>query len=234
MKNHIISSSLLALTIGLSACANPQPGPDKTAAGMILGAGWGAGTGAVIGNQVDNPGEGTAIGAGFGAVGGALAGAGYDLNESAQLENEKKLASLKMQNLANQRELESIQGRLDHAAVSEGVGGVYQVFFDDGATNLRSGSVANLEVIADSIKSNPRAVVINVVGHTDDEGTPDYNERLAEGRARAVASYLGGRGISMDQIKVSSYGATRPIASNETPVGRQLNRRVDVYISSTR
>ena len=63
----------------ISGCSNPQPGPDKTAAGAVLGAGWGAGAGAVIGNQVNYGGEGAAIGAGFGFVQGGLEGAGYDL-----------------------------------------------------------------------------------------------------------------------------------------------------------
>ena len=52
----------------LLACSNPQPGPDKTIAGALLGAGWGAGAGAVVGNQVSTPGKGTAVGAGFGAA----------------------------------------------------------------------------------------------------------------------------------------------------------------------
>lgn len=224
------ATTFCLLAASLSACSNPQPGPDKTIAGAVLGAGWGAGAGAVIGNQVSYAGEGAAIGSGFGAVGGALSGAGYDLSESAQLENERQLAALKIQNISNQRELENIQGRLDDAVVSPDAGGVYQVFFDEDATSLRGGSVANLEVIAESIKASPRAYVIHVVGHSDDTGDPKYNERLAESRARSVSAYLGSRGISMDQIKVASHGSTRPIASNSTPVGRQLNRRVDVYI----
>lgn len=233
MKTTFRSATAASLTLfaaSLTACSNPQPGPDKTIAGAVLGAGWGAGAGAVIGNQVSYAGEGAAIGSGFGLVGGALSGAGYDLAEGGQLENERQLAALKIQNLSNQRELENIQGRLDDAVVSPEAGGVYQVFFDEDGTSLRGGSVANLEVIAESIKSSPRAYVINVVGHSDDTGEPQYNERLAESRARSVSAYLGSRGISMDQIKVSSHGSTRPIASNGSPVGRQLNRRVDVYI----
>jgi outer membrane protein OmpA-like peptidoglycan-associated protein len=220
-----------ALTLAAAACSNPQPGPDKTAVGAVLGAGWGAGAGAVIGHQVSYAGEGAGIGAGFGAVAGAISGAGYDFSEGTQLDQERQLAALKVQNIANQREMERLQGRLDESVAADLTGGVYQVFFDDDATNLRAGAVANLEVIAESIKASPRAYTINVIGHTDDSGAPEYNERLAQSRARAVSGYLGSRGISMDQIKVSSHGAARPIATNGTPVGRQLNRRVDIYIS---
>jgi len=223
-----ITGSVIALLCG---CSNPQPGPDKTVAGLVLGAGWGAGAGAVVGHQVGSAGEGVAVGSGFGAVAGAATGAGFDLGEGSQLENERKLASLKIQNIANERELETIQGRLDNAAVTETTGVIYQVFFDDDATNLRSGSIANLQVIADSIKTDPQAIKVNVVGHTDDTGSPDYNQRLSEARARNVAAYLATRGISMDQIVVTSSGSKQPVASNTSDVGRQLNRRVDVYIS---
>jgi len=67
-------------------------------------------------------------------------------------------------------------------------------------------------MIADAIKTNPAAAVVHVIGHTDDSGNIEHNKELALARAREVTSYLGGRGISMDQIKVSSYGAERPIA----------------------
>jgi len=87
-------------------------------------------------------------------------------------------------------------------------------------------------MIADAIKTNPAAAVVHVIGHTDDSGNIEHNKELALARAREVTSYLGGRGISMDQIKVSSYGAERPIATNATPQGRQLNRRVDIFIGS--
>ena len=221
----------LSLLFVLGACSNPQSGPDKTIGGAVLGAGWGAGAGAVVGNQIGNTGAGTAVGAGFGAANGMLAGIGYDLTEASQIEEEKMLAALKIQNLANERNLEMLQATLDNAIASNAIGGVYQVFFDADATTIRAGAVANLEVITESIRSSPAAVIVNVIGNSDDSGTPDYNERLAEARARAVSGYLASRGISMDQIRVRSFGSQRPIASNTTDVGRQLNRRVDIYIS---
>lgn len=227
MRAFILGFIILTL---ISACSNPQPGPDKTVAGALLGAGWGAGAGAVVGNQVSHPGQGAAIGAGFGAVSGALTGAGYDLTEATQDKHERQLAALKVQNAANGQMLAQLQQQLDQAITSTIAGGVYQVFFDADATNLRSGAIANLETVADSIQGSPYAYVVNVVGHADDAGTPEYNKRLAEARARAVSSYLAARGISMNQIKVTSFGSSRPIANNTTETGRQLNRRVDVYI----
>lgn len=225
-----MSAIVLAILTGIIACSGPQSGPDKTLGGAVLGAGWGAGAGAVVGHQVGSTGGGVAVGSGLGLAMGALTGGVMDQVESVQVDHEKQLASLKIQNLTNERQLESIQRTLDNAIASHALGGVYQVFFDADATNLKSGAIADLEIIADNLKASPSASIVNVVGHSDDAGTPEYNAKLAEARARAVSSYIAARGISVDQIRVQSFGSERPIASNTTPVGQQLNRRVDVYI----
>lgn len=216
----------------LSGCSNPQSGPDKTASGAMLGSAWGAGAGAVVGHQLSYAGEGTAVGAGFGLVSGALSGLAYDLSEGAQLEQDRQLAALKVQNETNAKALDELQSRLDQTIASDLAGGIYQVFFDADSTSMRAGAVANLEVIAEQIKSSPHASVINVVGHADDSGSPDYNQRVAEARARNVAGYLAARGISFGQIVIKHFGSQRPIASNGSVVGRQLNRRVDVFIGT--
>lgn len=230
MKNRSIV--ILILVLSISACSNPQPGPDKTAAGAVLGAAWGAGAGAVVGNQISYAGEGAAVGAGFGLVGGAMSGLAYDRIEDTQLEQEEELSALQMQNAANARSLGKIQATLDRKISAAALGGMYQVFFDEDATSLRAGAIANLQIISEAIKSNPRARNVHVVGHTDDTGSPEHNKRLAEARAREVGAYLTSRGISVDQIQVTQFGSERPIASNSTPVGRQLNRRVDVYVTN--
>lgn len=223
-------AALLMVSAQLIGCGAPQPGPDKTVGGAILGAGWGAGTGAVIGHQISYAGEGAAVGAGFGLVSGAITGYGYDTAERNQIENREALASLRLQNSANARQLAKLQSDYDKAIATALEGGIYQVYFDPDQTNLRLGAVANLEAVTESLKSSPRALKISISGHSDDAGKPEYNERLAEARARTVAAYMASRGISMDQIKVASYGSSRPIASNATETGRQMNRRVDIHI----
>ena len=230
MKSLQIISALVFATM-LVRCASPQSGPDKSIGGSLLGAAWGAGAGAVIGNQVGSTGPGAAVGAGFGAAAGMVQGAVMDVQESGELDQEKQLAELKISNEANERELQNIQNNLDIAATRYRRGTVlYQVPFDALSSSLRLGAVANLEVIADQLRRDPAAAVITVSGHADDEGSPDENERLAEARARAVGSYLGSRGISMNQIIVKSFGSTRPLLSNNTPEGREMNRRVDIII----
>ena len=225
--------TILTITLATIAACSPTAGPDKTVGGAILGAGWGAGAGAVIGNQLDNVGPGAAAGAGIGMVQGAINGAAGDVIESEVIRQDRNLQALEAHNMANSREIARMQAKFDKERTSGGgsFSGVYQVFFDHDQTNMRSGSTANLEVIADSLKHNPSAVKVSVIGHTDDSGNIPYNQRLAEARARNVAGYLAARGISSDQILVSSFGAKRPIASNATEAGRQLNRRVDVSIT---
>jgi len=232
MRSIFITVALIALS--LSACQRPQPGPDKTAGGGLLGAGWGAGAGAVVGHQLGYLGQGAGLGAGFGLLSGALIGSGFDSLEATQIEHDNELASLRSINTSNRAQLAQIQYDLDRAVDTDISGGVYQVYFDSDVTSLTAGATANLEVIAETIRKSPRAYTVHVVGHTDDSGNTDYNKKLAEARARSVSAYLASRGISSDQIKISSHASKRPLATNGTPEGRQLNRRVDVYISSHR
>lgn len=231
MKRFVLTS-LTVIALTAVGCTTPKEGPDKALAGAVLGAGWGAGAGAVVGNQLEYgpTGEGAAIGAGFGLVSGAASGLMYDSIEDTQIEQEKELASLRVQNMANSQQLQSLQHQLDEKISHGAIGGIYQVFFDSDSTSMRAGSSASLEVIADSLRTSPAAYRIHVIGHSDDSGTPQYNSQIAEARARAVSGYLASRGLSMGQLVVESHGSERPIASNSTPTGRQLNRRVDIFI----
>lgn len=69
---------------------------------------------------------------------------------------------------------------------------------------------------------------IELAGHTDSVGTDEYNMRLSRARAEAVRDALIRRGIASDRIALSAYGRSRPIAPNDTDVGRALNRRVEI------
>ena len=232
MTRQVLNVLLVSFLLFLISCssAGQQQVPEGTIAGAALGGAWGSGAGAVIGNQVATAGTGAAVGAGFGIAAGALSGAGYDFVESDLAAQRDELSALRAQNQQNEDHLRSLQISLDRAIAAGSGLSVFQVFFDIDQTNLKSGSIAQLEALADSIKTNPRAKDISLVGNADDSGAPDYNERLAEARAREVASYLMRRGISQDQIKIKSAGSAQPIVSNINQAGRQLNRRVDIYV----
>jgi outer membrane protein OmpA-like peptidoglycan-associated protein len=161
---------------------------------------------------------------------GLLMGLGYDLEEGTQLEQNRQLAALQIQNVANYNSISKLQSRLDSSLCSDPVGGVYTVYFDEDQTNPRLGAIENLEKVAEALKTSPRGKKVLVAGHTDDTGRPDYNEKLAKARADSVAAYLAARGIATDRIKIESFSASKPVASNRSAAGRQLNRRTEVSL----
>jgi outer membrane protein OmpA-like peptidoglycan-associated protein len=73
---------------------------------------------------------------------------------------------------------------------------------------------------------------ILIEGHTDSTGTDEVNEHLSQRRADAVRQYFVANGtLSEDKIIAVGYGSKRPLATNETPEGRAINRRIDVFIT---
>ena len=73
--------------------------------------------------------------------------------------------------------------------------------------------------------------VFVVAGYTDRVGHEDYNYQLGQRRATSVAGYLvGAKGLDPTQVRVVSYGASKPVADNSTPSGRRSNRRVEILV----
>lgn len=226
-RTALISSAIL-FTIGCTA----TPGPDKSAVGAVLGAGWGAGAGAVVGNQLDNTGAGAALGSAFGAGAGLLTGMGLDMAEGTELEEQRQIDSLKVQVAANQRNLMALQDNLDarDRQMLRSTAESPQVFFDKDRASIRMGTAKQLERIAEELKRNPYIGRIELHGHSDNTGDVELNKRLSEARARTVATFLANQGISTDQLLVVAHGADQPLASNSTEAGRQLNRRVEIVL----
>jgi outer membrane protein OmpA-like peptidoglycan-associated protein len=104
------------------------------------------------------------------------------------------------------------------------------VTFATGSAQLdpRFGPV--LDDVADVLQTYP-ATYVNVVGHADSVGAADFNQRLSERRASAVAGDLIARGVLRDRLFVAGMGETQPIASNDTDAGRAANRRVELTIA---
>lgn len=226
-----IRPTALALCALVTACG-PTAGPDKSVGGAVVGAAWGAGAGAVVGNQLGNRGDGALVGAGLGLIDGAATGLGLDSSEEELLDQRQVLQDLQVQSAITERQLKRIQAKLDFPPAGVSGPQVYQIFFDQDGTNVKPGSVALLEEIARSIRANPYVRSIVVSGHSDDEGTAEYNERLASSRARAVMGYLGQHGVALDTIRIEKHSSDRPLVSNVTAEGRQLNRRVDIVVKT--
>jgi outer membrane protein OmpA-like peptidoglycan-associated protein len=72
---------------------------------------------------------------------------------------------------------------------------------------------------------------LEVEGHTDSTGSPDFNQKLSEQRAGTVRGYLLGQGLSPDSVSSKGFGETMPVADNNTADGRQRNRRVEIIVS---
>lgn len=71
-------------------------------------------------------------------------------------------------------------------------------------------------------------VLLTVEGHTDNQGGAEMNKGLSQRRAATVVRYLTSKGITADRLSSAGYGLERPIATNATPAGRALNRRVEM------
>ena len=96
--------------------------------------------------------------------------------------------------------------------------------------NLSDNAKDILQNMVNQLKADNKNVYIEVQGHTDSRGTPDYNMKLGEERADAVRRYLAEEGIPLHRINTISYGETRPIADNQTKEGRSTNRRVVIVV----
>jgi outer membrane protein OmpA-like peptidoglycan-associated protein len=104
------------------------------------------------------------------------------------------------------------------------------VLFDTGSANLKPGTREKLAKVAGILLSH-RGLKLQVEGHTDSVGSADYNQRLSENRANSVRAYLVDQGIAPNAIGTAGFGETMPVASNDTPAGRQQNRRVELIVS---
>jgi len=78
----------------------------------------------------------------------------------------------------------------------------------------------------------PEITVAEIAGHSDSNGGHASNVQLSESRANMIRAYLLGRGIVGSRLVVRACGSTEPIASNDTPTGRETNRRVELRIGS--
>jgi outer membrane protein OmpA-like peptidoglycan-associated protein len=104
------------------------------------------------------------------------------------------------------------------------------VLFDTGSAELRSGALRSLERLAAVLRDHPERRVL-IEGFTDSTGSASTNLALSERRANSVRQALIAQGVPPQQIEVRAYGQAHPVASNATPEGRQLNRRVEVVFS---
>src|SRR6185369_1070250 len=105
-----------------------------------------------------------------------------------------------------------------------------QIEFDTASADIRPESRDEIAKVAEYLKKYPTATAI-IEGHTDNVGGYDYNMKLSNKRAENVVLYLiGNFGSEPSRLSASGYGSTRRVAYNNTPEGRQKNRRINAII----
>ncbi|HKQ78354.1 MAG TPA: OmpA family protein [Blastocatellia bacterium] len=108
------------------------------------------------------------------------------------------------------------------------------VLFDTGRATLKPQAREKLSKLAGILMAYPGNLTLEVEGHTDSVGSEEMNNKLSQSRAQSVSDYLNSAGVKPERVKaVRGFGKTKPIASNDTAAGRQMNRRVEVVIDDS-
>ena len=106
-----------------------------------------------------------------------------------------------------------------------------QIRFESSSDRIRAESEPVLRAVAALLAAHPEIADLRIEGHTDDRGAARSNRLLSEKRAAAVKAWLVSRGrVDALRLEARGHGASRPIASNETPDGRRRNRRVEFLV----
>jgi outer membrane protein OmpA-like peptidoglycan-associated protein len=133
---------------------------------------------------------------------------------------------------ALQRLYVSLQDILETKRETRGfIVNIGDVLFDTGKATLKSAAREKLSKLAGILLAYPGTLTLEIEGHTDSTGSDDLNNKLSLNRAESVRDYLVQASIKQERIKsVQGFGKSKPIASNDSAAGRQMNRRVEVVI----
>lgn len=99
------------------------------------------------------------------------------------------------------------------------------ILFDKASAKLSLDARTRLTALAANLKSANRNVFIEIQGHTDAAGNPELNLKVGQARAESVRAFLYQQGVALNRMSVLSFGESAPAGSNQTPAGRQANRR---------
>jgi outer membrane protein OmpA-like peptidoglycan-associated protein len=211
----VVASVSLALMAGCASNPNDPQGSDtnRTAVGAVMG----GIVGGVLANNTGNRSTGrTAAGVLLGAAAGGAIGHTMD-------EREKKLREIAADRDAKAMQVERLKEDVVRVSVSS------EASFDINRADIKPEFKPTLNKVAEVMQSDARQS-IRVVGHTDNVGSDDTNQKLSERRARAVGDYLSSRGVAASQITTEGRGEREPRTSNNTTDGRTQNRRVEIYL----
>ena len=103
------------------------------------------------------------------------------------------------------------------------------IFFETDKFELRPESFPELQKLYTLLKTNPD-ILVEISGHTDNQGSDAHNAALSQNRAKSVKEYLVKAGIPASAIKTAGYGSSKPVGDNNTTAGRAQNRRIEMKI----
>ena len=219
MTRKLAVLAIAAVYLAGCTTTDPYTGEQKvsnTAGGAMIGAGLGAAAGLLIGNNPTQRRNAALIGAGVGALAGGAIGNYMDTQE-AELRAQLQGTGVSVTRVGDRIVL-NMPSNITFATDQDQVIPPFYATLDSVAIVLN--------------KFNK--TLIDVDGHTDSTGSAAHNQALSERRAQSVANYLAGRGVDPRRMSAVGYGFTRPIASNDTEIGRAENRRVEIAISPLR
>eukprot|EP00439_Symbiodinium_sp_Y106_P088748 s1_g1284.t1 len=211
-----IATLFVAGAFALSACTSTDPytGEQKTN-NATIGAGLGALAGGVAGALIGGGDwrKRALIGAGVGALAGG--GIGYYMDQQeAKLRQRLQNTGVSVTRVGNDIIL-NMPGN---------------VTFASGSADINASFYEVLNSVGIVLEEYDKSLV-DVYGHTDSDGSAQFNQQLSERRAQSVAAYLQTRGILRDRFFIRGLGESQPIASNATAEGKAQNRRVEIRIA---
>jgi outer membrane protein OmpA-like peptidoglycan-associated protein len=194
------------LTFSLAGCASMT----RSQKGAVIGGAAGTVIGGVIGKQAGNTAAGAILGAVVGGTAGAIIG---DYMDKQAAELERDLEGAKIERVGEGIKITFASG----------------ILFDVNKADLRPDAQANVAKLGEILNKYPDTNIL-IEGHTDADGTDEYNQALSERRATSVSVYLVGNAVASSRMTTVGYGEVQPVASNDTAEGKQANRRVEVAI----
>jgi outer membrane protein OmpA-like peptidoglycan-associated protein len=217
MKRYVV---VLAVSIAFAGCAGDGSGPGSRPftnleSGALIGAVGGAVVGAVAYHQ--NRTKGALIG----AVGGGLAGGAVGAYMDSQKRDLEKNLGQEIQ--SGEARVEKMPNDVVRITMTS------HTAFDTDSVSIKPAFHSTLDKLADVVVRYGKTS-LTIVGHTDNVGANQYNQKLSERRAVSVAQYFESRHVSPLRLATLGKGEGAPVASNNTESGRQANRRVEIYV----
>ncbi len=211
--NKLLALGLTA-SLTLAGCAsNGSSGLSNTQSGALIG----AASGALVGLLAKDKKKGALIGAVGGGIAGAAVGVYMDKQKSdldKVLKEERESGAISVKKLDNDLLLVSMTS---------------QTSFSSGSTEIKPGFESTMNKIA-NIVSQYEKTELQVIGHTDSQGSEASNQQLSEDRAQSVTNYLTSKGVISERLSWLGQGESSPIASNDDDDGRSTNRRIEIIV----